>query len=330
MISNVLVFTGPFKVDVGQINLPEPGPGQVVARTIVTGVSTGTETRVFSGKQTGCLFPLVPGYETVGEVIRQGAGVDLPIGTRVFYAGSSFTGAYARCWGGQVQVGVVETARVVQIPASVDPAAAVYAKTTAIALHGVERGRIRAGEFVAVVGQGLIGFLAAQVAKARGARVIVVDTLPERLETARRAGIEFVINAAGQDVQAAVQEITGGGVDVAIDATGVARIVDQTIRLIREKPWREPQPPSGRLVILGSYTDPVSFDYDASLFTREPDIFPSRDHTYSDLDQAMQLIASGDIHTEAIAAQRLPFTQAAAGYQSLLDRSAMRVIFEWE
>jgi bacteriochlorophyllide a dehydrogenase len=329
MQSDVIIFSAPFQAEIGSIEVPKPGPGQVLARTLMTGVSTGTETRVFSGKQVGTSFPLVPGYETVGEVVETGEGADLPLGARIFYGGSSFTGPYMRTWGGQVQYGLVEAARAVLLPPGLDPAAGVYAKTSAIALHGVERGSVRAGENVAVVGQGLIGFLAAQVAKACGARVIAIDTLPERLDTARRAGIEDTINAASQDAQAEVAALTGGGVDVAIDATGAASIIDQTIRLIREKPWSEPLPPSGRLVILGSYSEPISFNYEASLFGREPDIFPSRDHTYSDLVEAMDLIASGAIKTGAIAALRLPYTQAAAGYQALMDRSAMRVIFDW-
>jgi len=72
--------------------------------------------------------------------------------------------------------------------------AALYTKTGAIALHGIQRAKVQTGDTVAIIGQGLIGYLAAQAAKVHGVRVIAIDRLPEQLEMARKAGADFTLN----------------------------------------------------------------------------------------------------------------------------------------
>jgi 2-desacetyl-2-hydroxyethyl bacteriochlorophyllide A dehydrogenase len=329
MRSQAIVFPAPYEVELREIDVPPPGEGQVLVRTRYTGVSTGTETRVWAGKQWGAVFPLVPGYEAVGEVIAAGAGVDLPLGTRVFHGGSQFTGPFNRSWGGQVAVALIAAAEAVSLPDGVDARQGLYLKTGAIALHGVRRASVRPGETVVVVGQGLIGHLAAQAAKAQGATVIAVDPLAARLQTAAAAGVDHVLNPAELDIEAAVKELTGGGADVAIDATGVAAAVDGTARLLRVKPWAPPYPPSGRLVLLGSYTEPVAFAYSPSLFDIEPDIFPSRDCTRDDMVAVAELIERGLLDPRAIPELLLPVGRAIEGYRALVERSAMRLVFDW-
>jgi 2-desacetyl-2-hydroxyethyl bacteriochlorophyllide A dehydrogenase len=327
VISKCIVFEAPFEVAFAEIDVPAPGPGRVVTRTLFTGVSTGTETRVLRGAEVD-QFPLIPGYENVGEVVEVGPGVSLVPGQLVFHGGSDFTGRYARCWGAQAGVALIEAANAIPLPAGLDPVKALYAMVGGIALHGVNRARVTTADTVAVVGLGLIGSLAAQAARARGARVIAIDREQDRLATAKAAGFE-VLDAGGDGLEAQVRALCGGGVDVAIDATGVASAVEQTARLVRSMPWNPPYPASSRVVLLGSYTEPVAFSYHPTLFDNEPDILPSRYTTRQEMEEMLQLLASGGVDPSLLPARVLPFGEAPGAYRDLLDRKQMRVVFDW-
>ena len=329
MHSRCIVFKKPLQVELVEMEVPAPGPGQLLTKTLYTGVSTGTEIRVLRGGEVDT-FPLVPGYENVGSVVQVGEGVDLKAGDVVYAGSSEFTGDYARCWGAQVEIALVNAANIIPVPAGVDPLKALYVKVGGIALHGINRARVLPGETVAVVGLGLIGHLAAQCARARGATVIAVDKDESRLAVARAAGFEHVLNAHDGNLEQQVRQLSGGGVDVAIDVTGVAGVVDQTARLVHGKPWTPPYPPSGRVVLLGSYSQPVAFSYHPTLFGNEPDILPSRDTTRADMLEMMGLIADGRVHPGVLPASMASFKDAPQTYRDLKSGKTMRVIFNWQ
>ncbi len=329
MKSKAIVFRDAYKVEIAEIDVPKPGAGQVLTKTLYSGVSTGTETRVLAGAQAGADFPLVPGYENLGQIVEVGEGVSFKPGTIVFVGPSDFTSPYTRCWGAHVEYALKNASQVFPVPEGTDPALAVYTKVGAIALHGVKRASVTQKDTVAVVGLGLIGHLAAQCAKAMGATVIAIDMAPARLDAAKQAGVDYAVNAAKENVEQRVKEISNGGVDVAIDATGIAKLVDSTARLVHTKPWAPPYPPSGRVVILGTSNEPISFSYSPTLFDNEPDIFPSRDTVPDDLSEMMQLIAAGKVKPDVIPAKQFDFKDAPAAYEELIDKKLMRMVFSW-
>ncbi|MBN2001654.1 zinc-binding dehydrogenase [candidate division KSB1 bacterium] len=329
MLSDAVLFIQPNQVELGQINVPDPGPDEILIRTLYTAVSTGKETRVLEGREHGAEFPLVPGYENVGEIFKAGENVDLATGQLVFYSGSSYTGDYFRCWGGQIAYGLTTPDQVILVPEGTDPKNALYTLVTAIAYHGILRGMVIPGDKVAIVGMGLIGHLAAQCAKVLGGTVIAVDLDPGRLEIARRAGVDYLVDASQGNVENRVKKISEGGVDVAIDATGAAEAVDATARLVYSKPWQPPYPPSGRVVLLGSYTKPVSFFYHPTLFENEPDILPSRYTTFDEMERVVDLIHKKAIKPEVIPAKVYDYKDAPRAYAELKQQNLMRVIFSW-
>lgn len=329
MKAKAIVFTAPSKVEIADIDIPKPGPGQVLTKTLYSGVSTGTENRVLSGGQAGGDFPLIPGYENLGQIIEAGSGVNIEAGSTVFVGLGDFTGPYNRCWGGHSQYALRDVSQLVPMPEGTDPAKALYTKVGAIALHGVKRAGVCEKDTVAVVGLGLIGHLAVQCCKALGAAAIAIDIDPARLQAAKNAGADYTVNAADENAAACVREISNGGVDVAIDATGIPNLVDSTARLVHTKPWAPPYPPSARVVILGTAYDSIAFSYSPTLFDNEPDIFPSRDTTLDDLKEMMALISAGRVKPQLIPAKQFDFSDAPAAYEQLIDKKLMRIVFKW-
>ena len=123
-------------------------------------------------------------------------------------------------------------------------------------LSGAESGNIKVGDAVAVFAQGPIGLCATLGAKLRGAALIIgVDSVPERLEMARRFGANVVINYREQDPIAEIKRLTGGrGVDVAIEALGRQETFENALRAIR---------PGGTLSSLGVYSGKLVAPYEA-------------------------------------------------------------------
>ena len=329
MQAKTVIFSQPDQIKIAEIDVPTPGPGQILTRTVCSGVSTGTEIRVLKGGEESAQFPLIPGYENVGEIIEVGKDVNFKPGTLVYNFGSDFTGQFSRCWGAHVEYALLSANNVIEVPSGVNPMDALYTSVGAIALHGIKRGKVAPNDKVAVVGLGLIGHLAVQCAKAYGARVIAVDMDKNRLAAAQKAGAEQIVNAAQENVEQRVKELTNGGVDVAIDVTGIASVVDTTARLICTQPWQPPYPPNGRVVLLGSYSEPIQFHYHPTLFENEPDIFPSRYATFDDKKEVMSLIYQQKLQPKLIPAKVFSFLDAAKAYQELLEQKLMRVIFSW-
>ena len=112
-------------------------------------------------------------------------------------------------------------------------------------LSGAESGNIRVGDAVAVFAQGPIGLCATLGARLKGASLIIgVDSIPSRLEMARRFGANITLNANDVDVVDAIKGLTGGrGVDVAIEALGRQETFENALRVTR---------PEGRCRALGS------------------------------------------------------------------------------
>jgi threonine dehydrogenase-like Zn-dependent dehydrogenase len=118
-----------------------------------------------------------------------------------------------------------------------------------------ERGHVRIGDAVAVFAQGPIGLCATAGARLSGASLVIgVDSVPKRIEMARRMGADVVINNKEQDVVAEIKRLTGGGVDVAIEALGQQTTFENALRSIR---------PGGTVSSLGVYSGHLTMPLDA-------------------------------------------------------------------
>jgi 2-desacetyl-2-hydroxyethyl bacteriochlorophyllide A dehydrogenase len=242
MPRTAVAFTGPSTVALVEEEDRPPGEGEVRVRTLYSGISAGTElsmyrntnpymhkhwdasTRLFVevGDHEPVRYPVVAGYEEVGEVIEAGPGVgDLPPGTLVYGT-----------WGHRSEQNV-EAAHVRDrvLPEGADPLYGIFSHIGAIALNGVLDSNIRLGETVAVFGLGVVGQLIAQLAALSGAEVIGVDLIPARLQLARQIGAAHVINGGDGSAAEEIKRITGGrGADVCIEASGSTQALNEAVR----------------------------------------------------------------------------------------------------
>jgi 2-desacetyl-2-hydroxyethyl bacteriochlorophyllide A dehydrogenase len=338
-----VVFTEPYRVCLEDIPIPTLREGEVLVRTRVTSISPGTELLVLSGKlplieKGEIAYPLVPGYENCGEVVRLGPGVqDIHEGDLVYCEGNPDFDGLTSCWGGHAEYVRIPATQVFKVPDNVSPEEATFTCLTAIAWHGVQRGRVSLGDSVAIYGQGIIGLLALQIARQAGVdTTIAIDLLDSRLELARSLGASETINASRVEPISRILELTDDqGVDIVIEATGSPQVAGIAPRASRDQ---------GRMVLLGMYSTPITFDY-WDLYTREIDILSSRGcgpketlpapyyrWTWrNSYEESLRLISSGRIQVSPLITHEFPVEEIDRGYQGLQDApdQTLKVMLYW-
>ena len=247
-----MVFYGPGDLRYEDIPVPDPGPGEALVR-IEAALTCGTDVKTLR-RGHPVMIPRVPtvfGHELAGTVVAVGRGVKtVRGGDGVVAANSAPCGDCPPCRGGRANLCedllfvngayaeyIVLPPRLVErnlirIGSSLSAARAAFAEPLACALGGIERGRVEAGQTVAIFGVGALGCLLALAAGARKARILLIGKPSWRLMRVRSLGLaDECLEADGTpSVVGAIRDLTGGrGVDVAVDATGRPEVWEQAV-----------------------------------------------------------------------------------------------------
>ena len=205
---------GPEALQLVDLPIPQPGPGQVLIRIEATGVNF-IEVYFRKGVYKAS-FPMIPGSEAAGTVEELGPGVTgFKAGDAV--ASTSVIGSYA-------EYALVPAAQLVKVPEGLSMEFAAAALLQGMTAHYLAYSTypLKKGETALVhAGAGGVGLLLTQIAARIGARVITTVSTKEKAELSREAGASDVILYTEQDFEAEVKRLTGGkGVDVVYDGVG--------------------------------------------------------------------------------------------------------------
>jgi L-gulonate 5-dehydrogenase len=193
--------------------------------------------------------------------------------------------------GGFAEYVTAPASHIHRIPAGLSPLFASFAEPVAIGVQACRRGEVGAEDDVLILGCGPIGLALIEVARARGARVLATDILPERLETAAQLGAETL--HAGPDLLPNMLERTNGeGMPVVIEATGSPQAMEQTVDLVAA---------SGRIVIVGLVKQGVGITFPGLDFTRKEMTVVGSRASANCFPEALDLLARGAIHYPKIA-----------------------------
>jgi len=330
MKTDAIIFPAPNKVTFGPVEMPEPVAGDVVVRTLVTALSTGSDMRTLRGGQVPD-FPLVPSYSALGivEEVHGDCG-RVREGDLVFSGSPKGLIGITRCWGAQVARCVRPAAGLVPLDGRRSPEEYAFTKVAAIALHGVRRTLSEPGDTVLVLGQGLIGQLHARVQAAFGRQVAVADLVPWRLERSLAGGVARAINAKEEDVAAAVRALWPEGPQVAVEASARQEGIDLCVELLRGRAWgREDRMPM--LLLQASYFTRLQFDAN-TFFLKEFIAISTRDTDPRDLVGAAGMIGAGSLRVDDLITLKAPPQKAAAAFDELLSHPErhMTALFLWD
>jgi NADPH:quinone reductase len=232
---------GPEVLQLIDLPIPQPGPGQVLLRVEATGVNF-IEIYFRKGVYKAAL-PLTPGSEAAGTVEELGPGVTgFAAGDLV--ASTSVLGSYA-------EYALAPAAQLVKVPAGLSPEKAAAAMLQGMTAHYLVHSTfpLKAGDTALVhAGAGGVGLLLTQMAVKIGARVISTVSTPAKAELSREAGASDVILYTEQDFEAEVKRLTNGkGVDVVYDSVGKTTF-EKSLNCLR---------PRGLMALFGASSGPV-------------------------------------------------------------------------
>ena len=303
-----VVLAAPEDLSLTRLALTEPGDEDVVVDVEWSGISTGTERLLWSGRMPpfpGMGYPLVPGYETVGRVAVAGPRSGARDGVRVFVPGARCFGDVRGLFGGAASRLVAPGARVVPIDESLGERGVLLALAAtahhALSLPGAEPPEL-------IVGHGVLGRLLARLAVLRGARPVVWESRADR-----RAG------AAGYEVAYPAED---GRRDYRgiIDASGDASLLDGLIGRLA---------PGGEIVLAGFYSERLSFAFPPA-FMREARLRVAAQWLEADLLAVAGLAGSGALSLEGLITHRGRPSLAAAAYRTAFDDpDCLKMVLDW-
>ncbi len=331
-------YEGNENIRIGECTPVAPGADEVQIRVSHCGIC-GTDLHVFHGAMDHRVTkPAVIGHEMSGVIETVGAGVSgWAAGDRVTVRPLDACGACAACKAGNSHICMKLKFIGIDRPGAMQKLWTVPAKTLhrlpdslslkegaliepiAVACHDVRLGEVAAGEFVVVLGGGPIGALVALVAKHKGARVLVSEMNPFRINMLREFGFE-VVNPAENDLIALVEEQTGGaGADVVFEVTSSKAGAEMMTKLPRVR---------GRIVVVAIFSKPIEVDL-FKFFWRELSLRGARVYEAQDFEEAIQLAASGALPLDKIITNVAPLDQLEWGLRQLeKGGEVMKVLIE--
>lgn len=253
----------PEVLQLAELPIPVPGPGQVLVRIEATGVNF-IEVYFRKGVYKAS-FPMTPGSEGAGTIEELGSGVT-GFATGDAVASTSFMGSYA-------EYALVPAAQLVKIPPGLSLELAAAVMLQGMTAHYLSHSTypLKTGNSALVhAGAGGVGLLLTQMAARLGARVITTVSTSAKAELSREAGASEVILYTEQDFEAEVKRLTGGkDVDVVYDSVGKTTF-DQSLNCLR---------PRGMLVLFGASSgpvppfDPIQLNSKGSLYLTRPTLW---------------------------------------------------------
>jgi L-gulonate 5-dehydrogenase len=312
----------PGELVISERPMPEaPGAGKAVVRIKAVGIC-GSDVHIYHGKNPFATYPRVIGHEAVGEIYQVGEGVaDFKPGDRVAIDNVLSCGTCYACSVNRHNVcrsvrvlgvhtdGVfqeyltVDAKNLYRIPADLPWELAATIEPYSIAAEAIDRGQVCANDTVLICGAGAIGLVILQAVKAIGAKAAVMDIVDKRLEKAKSMGADLIINTKTTDLEQAVQEFSGEGVSVVMEATGVNAILEHAIAKLVSQ--------AGRVVVLGFSNEPAQIA-PVEITRRELAIMGSRLNNRK-FPEVIRWFEAGKVDPSAIVSHVLPVTEVAKG-----------------
>ena len=301
-----VILEQPEHLVLGEVGLLPRGEEDVVVAVDWSGISTGTERLLYSGRMPafpGMGYPLVPGYEAVGRIVEAGSLSGRQAGEHVFVPGARCFDGVRGLFGASASRLVVPGSRAVPIDAAWGERGILLA-LAATAHHAVAAGPLPE----LVVGHGVLGRLIARIAVARGGSPVVW----EARESRRGAAEGYMVLAAQDDARRDYPTIC--------DASGDAGLVDTLVGRLAH---------GGEIVLAGFYEERVSFAFPPA-FMREARLRIAAEFTPEDTQAVIGLVAQGRLSLEGLVTHHRPARRAPEAYRTAFgDPDCLKMVLDW-
>jgi threonine dehydrogenase-like Zn-dependent dehydrogenase len=339
-----LVLTEFKKLELKDVERPTIGPNDVLVRVAACGIC-GSDVHGYDGSSGRRQPPIIMGHEAAGTIAEVGSAVDRArVGDRVTFDSTISCGRCQACERGQVNLCVhrrvlgvscgdyrqhgafAEFVAVPQnilypLPNELPFEHAAMIEPVSVAVHAVDRLRVKPSERAVVVGSGMIGLFVIQALRVAGCReVIAIDLDDQRLKIADELGATHTINSSQTDAVAAVRELTGGeGTNISVEVVGNGAALATAIACTCR---------GGRIGLIGNLAAEVPFPLQA-VVTRELTLVGNCSSA-GEYPRAIELVANKSIRVEPLINAIAPLAEGAKWFERLYGREAglMKVILQ--
>jgi len=301
-----VLLTEPERLALECLDLTGPEASDVIVDVAFSGISTGTERLLYEGRMPpfpGLGYPLVPGYESVGEIVEAGSESGRRVGERVFVPGARCFGPVRGLFGASASRLVVPGAKALPLDASLG-ADGVLLALAATAQHAIAGGPLPE----LIVGHGVLGRLLARLVVAAGGVPTVWETNP-----ARRDGADgYAVCAPDDDARRDYAVIC--------DASGAPDILDTLVPRLRR----------GGEVVLAGFYDRLSFAFPAA-FMKEARIRIAAEFREPDLHAVTALLDAERLSLAGLVTHRAAAADAPAAYRTAFaDATCLKMVLDWK
>ncbi|MBS6395911.1 MAG: zinc-dependent dehydrogenase [Clostridiales bacterium] len=307
----------------------------------------GTDIRILEGKKTkGVRYPSVIGHEMSGTIVEVGEGVEgYVIGERVAVANVIPCGCCEMCRRGMENVCMkrkaigyefdggfaeyvripkiaIESGNIVKLPEHVTFAEAAIIEPLSCCLRGQRNVDLKFNDNVLVIGAGPIGLMHVLLAKAAGARKVIVSELNEyRRKKALECGADIVLDSSKEDLEKVVMSETNGiGMDVIIMAIGVPALVTPTIRLARK---------GGAISLFAGFSKGVMADLDPNVIHyNELKVTGSSAYKRQDYLDAAEMVINGYLDLKPIVTHTYKIEDFQEAYKMNKSGAGLKIEIE--
>jgi 2-desacetyl-2-hydroxyethyl bacteriochlorophyllide A dehydrogenase len=321
-----IYLTGPNAFSYQEVADPIPGKNDVLIGVGMAGIC-GSDVHLLRGRNPFAAYPLVPGHEYMGEILQAPSKSGLKKGDKVTVFPEAACGKCPACRQGRLVhcpefkfVGVrlpggcfgdrvvAPYQRVIKLPKAMTDEEGAMVEPTAVAVHAVQRGGLKKGDKVVVIGGGTIGLLTAQAARAFGAsKVVISEPIAERRKIASLVNLKLICNPLEQDLLSFVKEHLGL-VDMVFDVVGIKKTLDDSQAMLR---------PDGTLVLVAlPHVEGLGVPYQP-IFAKELRVIGSRTYFMKDFSTAIRLLQSKKIRVKPIISEVLPLSRFEEGLEHL-------------
>jgi L-iditol 2-dehydrogenase len=336
-------FYKPGEVKVEQVPIPQAGPGELLVKSSVS-LTCGTDVKMFRRGHPLAKLPQIMGHEFAGTVTAIGAGVEnFKVGMKIVSANSAPCNKCFHClrhqpnlcehleesilgftWPGTYAEYVRIPEKIVrqntfQIPDGVALDSAASLEPLACVVHGWDLVDPVLGGVAVIIGGGPIGLLHAQMARANGAKTVALcDVVQDRLEEAKKIGVDATIDSVKENLASRVLELSDGrGADVVVEAVGRKETWETAPALARK---------GGTVLLFGGCPTGTSTSFEAEkIHYGELHIQGAFHHTPSSVERAFRLIISGQVSIKPLISHEMPLQNAREALELMGSGKALKI-----
>ena len=310
MITKAVVMSEPGSLSIQPVDLKSPSKEDVVIKINYSGISTGTEKLFYNGKMPqfpGMGYPLVPGYESTGEVVQAPKDSNLKIGDMVFVPGADcYSGSVKSLFGGSAQMIISSPNRLIKIDSTMGCNGALFA-LAATARHAIAGFGNKMPDVI--VGHGVLGRLLARLVILAGEKPPIVWEK------------NILRHSGATDYEVVLPEYDErSDYDCIFDVSGDSEILDSLIGRVRK---------GGEVVLAGFYPERLGFGF-AQAFLKEVSLRVSAEFTPEDVATTKLLIEDGSLSFDGLISNVSSAKEANEAYNIAFNNAeCLKMVLDW-